>query len=95
MKHKLIIPVVCCLAFFACDRQKQVNSQAAIEQDSIQIHFSPYGSPTAALVRTLDSAAVSVLVQAYSFTSAPIAASLKRAHDRGVAVNVILDKSQR
>jgi phosphatidylserine/phosphatidylglycerophosphate/cardiolipin synthase-like enzyme len=34
-------------------------------------------------------------VQAYSFTSAPIAGALKAARDRGVAVKVILDKSQR
>jgi len=94
MKRKLIIPIVCTLAFLACDRQKQVNSQTELEHDSIQIHFSPDGSPTAAVVRTLDSAAKSVLVQAYSFTSTPIASALKRAHDRGVVVNVILDSGQ-
>jgi phosphatidylserine/phosphatidylglycerophosphate/cardiolipin synthase-like enzyme len=36
-----------------------------------------------------------VLVQAYSFTSAPIAKALLDAHKRGVQVQVILDKSQR
>lgn len=36
-----------------------------------------------------------VLVQAYSFTSAPIAKALVDAHKRGVDVRVILDKSQR
>jgi phosphatidylserine/phosphatidylglycerophosphate/cardiolipin synthase-like enzyme len=35
------------------------------------------------------------LVQAYSFTSAPIANALVDAHKRGVNVQVILDKSQR
>jgi phosphatidylserine/phosphatidylglycerophosphate/cardiolipin synthase-like enzyme len=35
------------------------------------------------------------LVQAYSFTSAPIAKALVVAHNRGVDVQVILDKSQR
>jgi phosphatidylserine/phosphatidylglycerophosphate/cardiolipin synthase-like enzyme len=34
-------------------------------------------------------------VQAYSFTSAPIAKALLDAHKRGVQVQVILDKSQR
>jgi phosphatidylserine/phosphatidylglycerophosphate/cardiolipin synthase-like enzyme len=34
-------------------------------------------------------------VQAYSFTSAPIAKALLNAHKRGVKVEVILDKSQR
>ena len=37
----------------------------------------------------------SILVQAYSFTSAPIAKALLDAHKRGVQVQVILDKSQR
>jgi phosphatidylserine/phosphatidylglycerophosphate/cardiolipin synthase-like enzyme len=36
-----------------------------------------------------------ILVQAYSFTSAPIAKALLDAHKRGVRVQAILDKSQR
>jgi len=36
-----------------------------------------------------------ILVQAYSFTSIPIAKALVDAHKRGVDVRVILDKSQR
>jgi phosphatidylserine/phosphatidylglycerophosphate/cardiolipin synthase-like enzyme len=36
-----------------------------------------------------------ILVQAYSFTSAPIAKALVDAHKRGVSVEAILDKSQR
>lgn len=36
-----------------------------------------------------------ILVQAYSFTSNPIAKALVDAHKRGVACKVILDKSQR
>jgi phosphatidylserine/phosphatidylglycerophosphate/cardiolipin synthase-like enzyme len=36
-----------------------------------------------------------IAVQAYSFTSAPIADALIQAHERGVKVTVILDKSQR
>ncbi len=35
------------------------------------------------------------LVQAYTFSSAPIAKALLNAHKRGVNVEVILDKSQR
>ncbi len=36
-----------------------------------------------------------MFVQAYSFTSEPIAEALARAHRRGVEVHAILDKSQR
>lgn len=61
----------------------------------IDIHFSPKGGCTEAIVKELDAAKTSVLVQAYSFTSAPIAKALVDAHKRGVKVQVILDKSQR
>jgi phosphatidylserine/phosphatidylglycerophosphate/cardiolipin synthase-like enzyme len=46
-------------------------------------------------VDVLGQATNSVLVQAYSFTSAPIAKALVDAHRRGVKVQVILDRSQR
>ena len=46
-------------------------------------------------MKELDRAKTSVLVQAYSFTSAPIAKALLEAHKRRVKVQVILDKSQK
>ena len=58
-------------------------------------YFSPNGGCTQAVVDALGSAKKSVLVQAYSFTSAPIARALVDAKRRGVYVQVILDKSQR
>lgn len=61
----------------------------------IQVYFSPQGGCTEAVVSALAHATNSVLVQAYSFTSAPIAKALVDAHRRGVQVQVILDKSQR
>ena len=57
--------------------------------------FSPEGGCTEAVVKALEAAQKSVLVQAYSFTSAPIAKALVDAKKRGVAVQVILDKSQK
>ena len=57
--------------------------------------FSPNGGCTQAVVDQLNGAKKSVLVQAYSFTSAPIAKALVDARKRGVDVEVILDKSQR
>src|SRR5436309_9375279 len=60
-----------------------------------QVFFSPKGGATDAVVSTLAKAEKRVLVQAYSFTSAPIAKALLEAHTRGVSVEVILDKSQR
>jgi phosphatidylserine/phosphatidylglycerophosphate/cardiolipin synthase-like enzyme len=60
-----------------------------------EVRFSPRGGCTDAVVAALGKAKTSVLVQAYSFTSAPIAKALVEAHGRGVKVQVILDKSQR
>ena len=62
---------------------------------SIQVYFSPDGGCTDAINKTLRQARQEILVQAYSFTSAPIAKALLEAHKRGVKVQVILDKSQR
>jgi len=58
------------------------------------VYFSPHGGCTDAIVKELDAAKESVLVQAYEFTSAPIAKALMEAHKRGVKVQVILDKGQ-
>ena len=62
---------------------------------SIEAYFSPHGGCTEAVIRELDKAKTTILVQAYSFTSAPIAKALLNAHKRGVKMEVILDKSQR
>ena len=58
-------------------------------------YLSPHGGCTAAIVDALAQAQRTVYVQAYSFTSAPIANALVDASKRGVKVQVILDKSQR
>jgi phosphatidylserine/phosphatidylglycerophosphate/cardiolipin synthase-like enzyme len=60
-----------------------------------EVYFSPHGGATEAIVRELNKAKASILVQAYSFTSAPIAKAILNAHKRGVKIEVILDKSQR
>ena len=60
-----------------------------------QVYFSPHGGCTEAIVNALSHAKTEVLVQAYSFTSAPIAKALVEAHKRGVHVEVVLDKSNK
>jgi len=66
-----------------------------IAADKPRVYFSPRGGCAGAVVKQLDGAKSSVLVQAYSFTSVPIAKALVDAHRRGVKVSVLLDKSQR
>jgi phosphatidylserine/phosphatidylglycerophosphate/cardiolipin synthase-like enzyme len=61
----------------------------------VKVCFSPKGKCTACIVRTISVAESEVLVQAYSFTSVPIAKALLDAHKKGVRIRVILDKSQK
>ena len=62
---------------------------------TIAVCFTPGERCTDAIVHALAGAQRTILAQAYSFTSAPIAKALLDAHTRGVRVQVILDKSQR
>jgi phosphatidylserine/phosphatidylglycerophosphate/cardiolipin synthase-like enzyme len=48
--------------------------------------FTPGGNCTDLIVNAIAGAKTSILVQAYSFTSAPIAKALLEAHKRGVQV---------
>ena len=60
-----------------------------------QVYFSPNGGTTQAIIKEINEARSEILVQAYSFTSSPIAKALVDANKRGVKVEAILDKSQR
>jgi phosphatidylserine/phosphatidylglycerophosphate/cardiolipin synthase-like enzyme len=62
---------------------------------AVTVCFTPGGNCTDLIVTTLSEAKRSILVQACSFTSAPIAKALLEAHKRGVRVEVILDQSNR
>ena len=64
-------------------------------QGTIEVAFSPPGGATSAIVQAIGEAKQRVWVQAYSFTSAPIAKAVLSAAKRGVEVKVVLDKSQR
>ena len=57
------------------------------------VYFSPNGGCTEAIVKELEGAKTSILIQAYSFSSPPIAKALVAAHERGLKVEILLDKS--
>lgn len=81
--------------FSAC----HISTSLAISNSNtcpqIQVCFTPGQNCTAEITDEIDAAKQSIFVQAYSFTSSPIAAHLVAAKKRGVKVNVILDKSQK
>lgn len=88
MKTSILIGIVWLLLLTGC------YPEGSIPQ-GVKVYFSPGGGATEAVVNSLEHATNTVLVQAYSFTSAPIARALVDALRRGVKVQVILDKSQR
>jgi phosphatidylserine/phosphatidylglycerophosphate/cardiolipin synthase-like enzyme len=68
---------------------------ATTTPSAVTVCFTPGGNCTDPIVQALGDARRTILVQAYSFTSAPIAKTLLNAYKRGVQVQVILAKSQR
>ncbi len=60
---------------------------------SIRAYFSPDGGCTGAIVQQINHARQEILIQAYSFTSKPIARALMGAQQRGVAITALMDKS--
>jgi len=83
-----LISSMCFVSFLYADEFILNNTPA-------EVYFSPNGGCTEAIIKELNNAKKEILVQAYSFTSQPIAKSLVDAYKRGVKVEVIIDKSQR
>jgi phosphatidylserine/phosphatidylglycerophosphate/cardiolipin synthase-like enzyme len=88
MKQIFIVLCFCIVAI--------VPAAAAIFTNTpYSVCFTPGGQCTDQVVVAISAAKQNILVQAYSFTSAPIAHALIAAKGRGVAIRVLLDKSQR
>jgi phosphatidylserine/phosphatidylglycerophosphate/cardiolipin synthase-like enzyme len=83
------------LVFVAVIFTQALSPLAGETNSRVAVFFSPKGGCTEAVVEELGKAREIVLVQAYSFTSAPIAKALVEAHQRGVRVEVLLDKSRK
>ncbi len=73
-----------------CDSRRLGRAES---QQNIACYFSPKGGCTDAVVAEIVRARQTILIQAYSFTSTPIAKALVDAHQRGVQITVVLDKS--
>jgi phosphatidylserine/phosphatidylglycerophosphate/cardiolipin synthase-like enzyme len=97
LRHALLALLVGIPLWMACGESRAGGTPQAAGKatPAWEVYFSPKGGCTEAVVAALDKAKTSVLVQAYSFTSSPIAKALVDAARRGVKVEVVLDKSQR
>ena len=60
-----------------------------------QVCFSPNGACTDLILKTITQARSEILVMAYSFRSTAVAQALIAAHQAGVKVEIIMDKSER
>lgn len=59
-----------------------------------ETHFAPYDDPASVLVSLVDRAAVSIHIDIYGFTWAPLMDALIAAHQRGIHVNIVADHTQ-
>lgn len=85
---KYILNLIFIAALSISCKDNNANSSCPV----IEVRFSPNGGATEEIVRQIDDAKKSVLVQAFSFSSAPIIDALVKAKHRGVDVEIILDK---
>jgi phosphatidylserine/phosphatidylglycerophosphate/cardiolipin synthase-like enzyme len=88
--HWMCLALVC-LGFSSASVSCSENEQMPLPE----VYFSPNGGATQAVVKEISAAKRTILVQAYSFTSASIAKALVEAHRRGVQIEVVLDKSNK
>jgi phosphatidylserine/phosphatidylglycerophosphate/cardiolipin synthase-like enzyme len=93
--HRLIPACVALFFVLLCCGPAALALDVDIGHAQFGVYFSPNNGATDAIVWEIDRAPSEILVQAYSFTSAPIAKALLKAHRRGVKVRAILDKSQK
>jgi phosphatidylserine/phosphatidylglycerophosphate/cardiolipin synthase-like enzyme len=93
-KFKNLIKIMLCLLTITYDAAYAAESNIFSEGTTYQTCFTPGENCTGLIVETLNKATRSVYVQAYSFTSAPIANALINLKKRNIDVQVILDKSQ-
>lgn len=91
MKRLVLLPLLLILL----SAYSSSGTQLTLKNTPVSIYFSPKGGCTDAIVEEINRAQKEVLIQAYSFTSVPIAKALLNAHKRGVRVEAILDKSQK
>lgn len=91
----------CFLLFFSFPLLAQNFSDQAfqstinLKEGTATVCFTPGGNCTEAIINEINKAKQTLLIQAYSFTSAPIAKAILDAFKRGVKIQIILDKSQK
>lgn len=70
-----------------------LGCNAPEDMTTVQVRFSPHGGCQEQIVSAINRAQKNVLIQAYSFTNLPIGEALIADKNRGVRVEIILDRS--
>lgn len=99
MKKCIALVVMCSLmtatlTAFIVNRGEYIITTNNHDVAVLEACFTPGMDCTQRIIEAVGQAENTVLVQAYSFTSKPIAKALVDAKKRGIDVRVILDKSQ-
>lgn len=94
MKKSLLLFFLCAALWAGAFPSSPRAADLLLDRTPVKVFFSPNGGCTEAIVDQIDRARSTILVQAYGFTSTPIAKALLKAHRRGVRVEAVLDKSQ-
>ena len=81
-----------CLAQAAAISLAAPASASPFYPTEAAVFFSPNGGAENAIVQSIDSAKVRIRMQAFLFSNKEITQALIRAHQRGVKVDVIIDK---
>lgn len=81
------------IAVFICLCSISVGASEIPATGTVEVFFSPRGGVIEAVVNEIKAAQQEILIQAYSFTSKPIAKALLEARKRGVKIEAVLDKS--
>lgn len=72
-----------------------VSSPLLIEdKPSIDVCFSPEGNCQPIILHLINHAKSKILVQSYSFTSKEISNAIIKAHQKGIEVKILFDRSQ-
>ncbi len=86
------LPTLVVAFLLALPGQARPEPSALPAQGTVEPAFTPWDDAEAAVLRVLHEARKTIYVQAYLFTSRPLARALIEAKNRGVAVDVLSDR---
>jgi phosphatidylserine/phosphatidylglycerophosphate/cardiolipin synthase-like enzyme len=92
MKKILILLSILLIVIIGCKDSSDMKVIEVRECPTVTVRFSPKGGVTQSIVESINAAEHSIYVQAFSFTSRPIAEALVKAKLRGLIVEAVLDR---